>query len=102
MVITLLPEIFQMQEIPDNPDLQRMAKRVLSKVAALPYPLQMVRPFLDQLTNLARNHKSWRIRLNVLAVLQSEPNSLSLLSVGNQFAETVEDNSLLLPPDLYA
>jgi hypothetical protein len=69
-VFALLPQLFQMQEILDNNELQRMAKNVTMTIAALPFPPRTVRPFMVELINLLKSSPSWRIRLDVLSVLQ--------------------------------
>ncbi|GAA6033408.1 hypothetical protein JCM8097_006736 [Rhodosporidiobolus ruineniae] len=69
-ITKLLPEFFRMQESTDNPELSRMAGRVLLACAALQFPLHLTKPLMRQLIGLLRDSTSWRVRLDVLLPLQ--------------------------------
>ncbi|GAA5836406.1 hypothetical protein JCM11251_007072, partial [Rhodosporidiobolus azoricus] len=69
-ITKLLPEFFRMQESTDNPELSRMAGRVLLACAALQFPAHLVRPLMKQFISLLRDSTSWRVRLDVLLPLQ--------------------------------
>lgn len=66
----LLPELFKMQELADNPELTQLAKSVLVAISSLIYPPHLVAPTLQTLMDLLRTSDSWRVRLDVLPVLQ--------------------------------
>ncbi|GAA94209.1 uncharacterized protein L969DRAFT_375946 [Mixia osmundae IAM 14324] len=68
--LTLLPEIFRMEEILDNATLQDLAKNVLATLAALPFPSHLVYQLMTDLLSLMRITSSWRVRLNILSVMQ--------------------------------
>ncbi|GAA5988215.1 hypothetical protein JCM11641_001615, partial [Rhodosporidiobolus odoratus] len=69
-ITKLLPELFKMQETTDNPELTRMAGRVLLACAALQFPVHLVKPLMRQFIDLLRNSKSWRTRLDIMLPLQ--------------------------------
>jgi len=69
-VETLVPELFCMQEMLDNDELRETARSVLGLVASLPFPASHVRPVMTTLLGLLRTSASWRVRLDVLPVLQ--------------------------------
>lgn len=50
-----------------------MATRVVIAVACLPFPAELARPLMSQLIGLLKTSPSWRVRLDVLLPLQSEP-----------------------------
>lgn len=72
----LLPELFKMQELVDHQELSDLAKTVLMATSSVVYPLHLVRPTLDALMGLLRTSESWRIRLDVLPVLQGGLHSV--------------------------
>lgn len=57
LVLPLLPEIFQMRELRDSPELQKQSATVLSLVASISPPLGSVRPLLGVLLETLQNHK---------------------------------------------
>ncbi|GAA5921528.1 hypothetical protein JCM1841_000553 [Sporobolomyces salmonicolor] len=69
-ITQLLPEFFRMQESTDNPELSRMAGRVLLAASALQFPQHMAKPLMKQFISLLRDSTSWRVRLDVLLPLQ--------------------------------
>ncbi|GAA5854935.1 hypothetical protein JCM8547_004128 [Rhodosporidiobolus lusitaniae] len=69
-ITKLLPEFFAMQESTDNPELSRMAGRVLLACSALQFPTHLTKPLMKQFISLLRDSTSWRIRLDVLLPLQ--------------------------------
>ena len=71
----LVPEMFRAQELLDNQELKDLARSVLAAIAGLPYPVALVRPVLSTLVNLLRTSASWRVRLDVLPVLQGDSDS---------------------------
>ncbi|KAE8212365.1 hypothetical protein CF327_g3970 [Tilletia walkeri] len=69
--IQFLPEIFSMLELLDNTELSTAAKRVLNQIAVYPFTADLVGPLVRKLLDVIRtNSGSWRIRLDVLPVLQ--------------------------------
>ncbi|KAL1919118.1 uncharacterized protein VTP21DRAFT_2500 [Calcarisporiella thermophila] len=70
IVLSLLPELFHMREIADDPDLQSLATRTFNAVAASSYPPDLVTPFLDTLIRILTENKNWHIRVKSLPVLQ--------------------------------
>jgi proteasome activator subunit 4 len=83
-VTNLLSELFQMQELLDNSELKDTAQAVLGAIASLPYPIALVRPMMSVLTNLLRTSPSWRVRLDVLPVLQGAFFTLKQIPVLNR------------------
>ena len=71
----LLPELFEMQEVQDHDELKTTAKTVLVGLAGLPYPEPLVEPVLRQLIGLLRDSTSWRVRLDVLPIVQGSRGS---------------------------
>ncbi|KAE8252683.1 hypothetical protein A4X06_0g2008 [Tilletia controversa] len=69
--IQILPEIFSMMELPDNTELSTAAKKVLNQIAVYPFTADLISPLVRKLLEVIRtNSGSWRIRLDVLPVLQ--------------------------------
>ena len=68
----LIPELFSMQELNDNEELRSTARSVLASLAGLPYPAPLVRPIFSTFITLLRTSSSWRVRLDVLPVLQGQ------------------------------
>jgi len=69
--IKFLPEIFSMVELLDNAELSSEAKRALKAIAVYPFTADLISPLIRKLVDLIRSsHDSWRIRLDVLPILQ--------------------------------
>lgn len=66
----LLPDMFKMSEIQDNNDLKGTAQSTIASIASLPYPAAAVPDMMSVLMDLLRHSESWRIRLDVLPVVQ--------------------------------
>ena len=90
-VTALLPEFFRMQEILDNEELKSTAQTVLASLAGLPYPAELASATLSTLIGLLRTSSSWRVRLDVLPVLQGRCRHLTRKSQSDS-----PFNSLLL------
>ena len=69
-LLELLPDIYEMGELLDNTELRTTAQGVLGAIANLPFPSTLIRPIMSTLINLLRTATSWRIRIDVLPVLQ--------------------------------
>jgi proteasome activator subunit 4 len=69
-VPVLLPRVVQMQEINDDQDLQQMATHVLTLMAQMTYPPQMIPSLVDQLITILTTSTSWHIRARTLPLLQ--------------------------------
>ncbi|KAF9940539.1 hypothetical protein BGZ65_006679 [Modicella reniformis] len=70
VVIPLVPELFQMQDIPDDQDLQQLATLTLHQLARFLYPAGMVPTLLDMFCTILKESSSWHVRSNVLQVVQ--------------------------------
>ncbi|KAK0534618.1 Proteasome activator BLM10 [Tilletia horrida] len=69
--IKFLPEIFSMLELLDNPELSATAKLVLNQIAVYPFTADLIASLVRKLLEVIRSsHGSWRIRLDVLPILQ--------------------------------
>jgi proteasome activator subunit 4 len=71
-VSKLLPQLFEMQELHDNQELSGTATNVLANISMLEYPQHLVKPLMKSLVDILTTSESWRTRLDVLPVLQSE------------------------------
>lgn len=69
-VSPLLPDFFAMQDVQDNEELNRTAREVLLSIAILPYPTPVVNELMRSLAELLSTSTAWRLRLNVLPMLQ--------------------------------
>ncbi|KAK3822755.1 MAG: hypothetical protein J3Q66DRAFT_424160 [Benniella sp.] len=70
VVLPLIPEIFQMQDISDDQDLQQLATVILLLMARFMYPASMVPTMVDLFCKVLKESTSWHVRSNVLPVLQ--------------------------------
>ncbi|KAI1320115.1 hypothetical protein EDD11_002087 [Mortierella claussenii] len=70
VVLPLIPELFHMQDIPDDQDLQQLATLTLLQLARFVYPADMVRSLVDLFCKLLKESSSWHVRNNVLPVVQ--------------------------------
>ncbi|KAF9434968.1 hypothetical protein BGZ76_007123 [Entomortierella beljakovae] len=70
VVLPLIPEIFQMQDIPDDQDLQQLATLTLLQLARFTYPANLVSEIVNILCGILKDSPSWHIRNNVLPVIQ--------------------------------
>ncbi|KAG0225196.1 hypothetical protein B0O80DRAFT_458867 [Mortierella sp. GBAus27b] len=70
VVLPLIPELFQMQDIPDDQDLQQLATLILLLLARFTFPASMVPRIVDSLCKILQESTSWHVRSNVLPVLQ--------------------------------
>ncbi|KAF9918681.1 hypothetical protein BX616_006764 [Lobosporangium transversale] len=70
VVLPLVPELFQMQDIPDDQDLQQLATFTLFRLARFAYPANIVPTMVDLFCNILKESTSWHIRNNVLPVVQ--------------------------------
>ncbi|KAK0553638.1 Proteasome activator BLM10 [Tilletia horrida] len=69
--IRFLPEIFSMMEIFDNTELSATAKKTLNEIAVYPFTADLIEPLIRKLLEVIRSsHESWRMRLDVLPILQ--------------------------------
>lgn len=70
-VVALVPDLFAMYQLRDNPELAAIAKSVLIKVASYPFSAAQAVPLVRTLLALARDaHDSWHARLDALPLLQ--------------------------------
>ncbi|KAI8099232.1 uncharacterized protein BX664DRAFT_272366 [Halteromyces radiatus] len=67
---SFLPRVFQMQEVNNDQNLQQMATQVVTLMAQMTYPPQMIPGLVDQLINTLITSTSWHIRIRTLPVLQ--------------------------------
>ncbi|KAF8964857.1 hypothetical protein BGZ46_000706 [Entomortierella lignicola] len=70
VVLPLIPELFQMQDIPDDQDLQQLATLTLLQLARYVYPANKVSELVDIFCKILRESTSWHIRNNVLPIVQ--------------------------------
>ncbi|KAF9994804.1 hypothetical protein BGZ79_000402 [Entomortierella chlamydospora] len=70
VVLPLIPELFQMQDISDDQDLQQLATLTLLQLGRFVFPAKMVAEVVDIFCKVLRESTSWHIRNNVLPVLQ--------------------------------
>ncbi|KAG0355172.1 hypothetical protein BGZ54_001264, partial [Gamsiella multidivaricata] len=70
VVLPLIPELFQMQDIPDDQDLQQLATLSLLQLARFVYPATMVPEMVDMFCKILKESTSWHVRNNVLPVVQ--------------------------------
>ena len=69
-IVPLLPEIFQMQDINDDQDLQNMATHVLNQIASYTYPPAIVHQMIDKFVEILTESPSWHVRVKALPVVQ--------------------------------
>lgn len=70
-VIPLLPDLFAMYQLRDNPELSAIAKAVLIKVVSHPFSAAQARPLVLQLLSIVEDATdSWHARLDALPLLQ--------------------------------
>ncbi|KAI8606761.1 hypothetical protein EDD21DRAFT_297702 [Dissophora ornata] len=70
VVLPLIPELFQMQDIPDDQDLQQLASLTLLQLARFVYPASTVPMLVELLCKILKDSASWHVRSNVLPVMQ--------------------------------
>ncbi|KAF9586315.1 hypothetical protein BGW38_007062 [Lunasporangiospora selenospora] len=70
VVIPLVAELFQMQDIPDDQDLQQLATVSLLQLGSFTYPASMVPMITNLFCKLLQGSTSWHIRNNVLPIVQ--------------------------------
>ncbi|KAG0349377.1 hypothetical protein BG004_007004 [Podila humilis] len=70
VVLPLVPEMFHMQDIPDDQDLQQLATLSLLQLARFVYPPSMVPEMVDMFCTILKSSTSWHVRNNVLPVVQ--------------------------------
>ncbi|KAG0049518.1 hypothetical protein BGZ83_005704 [Gryganskiella cystojenkinii] len=70
VVLPLVPELFLMQDVPDDQDLQQLATLSLLQLARFAYPADMVPKVVDLLCKILKESESWHVRNNVLPVVQ--------------------------------
>ncbi|KAH9822994.1 hypothetical protein DFH28DRAFT_1216660 [Melampsora americana] len=66
----ILPELFFMHEMTDNTELCELSHAVIITLACVVYPPDLIVSFLDTLLELLKT-KRWKVRLDVLAILQA-------------------------------
>lgn len=69
-ILPLLPELFHMQDINDDHDLQTMASGVLNLIAQTSYPPALVPQMVDAFAQILTESNSWHIRMKALPILQ--------------------------------
>ncbi|KAG0021330.1 hypothetical protein BGZ82_011351 [Podila clonocystis] len=101
VVIPLVPELFHMQDIPDDQDLQQLATLSLLQLARFVYPPSMVPEMVDMFCTILRSSTSWHVRNNVLPVVQIFFYT-NLYSMDVQMMVKVMDavSSMLLDPQI--
>ncbi|KAF9396493.1 hypothetical protein CPC16_001175 [Podila verticillata] len=101
VVIPLVPELFHMQDIPDDQDLQQLATLSLLQLARFVYPPSMVPEMVDLFCTILRSSTSWHVRNNVLPVVQIFFYT-NLYSMDVQMMVKVMDavSSMLLDPQI--
>ncbi|KAF9979719.1 hypothetical protein BGZ75_009303 [Mortierella antarctica] len=70
VILPLIPELFQMQDIPDDQDLQQLATLSLLQLARFVYPAQLMPQMVDMFYRILKESTSWHVRSNVLPVVQ--------------------------------
>lgn len=101
VVIPLVPELFHMQDISDDQDLQQLATLSLLQLARFVYPPSMVPEMVDLFCTILRSSTSWHVRNNVLPVVQIFFYT-NLYSMDVQMMVKVMDavSSMLLDPQI--
>ncbi|EIW66071.1 hypothetical protein TREMEDRAFT_35609 [Tremella mesenterica DSM 1558] len=82
-IIPLLPEIFELRDLNDNPDLQRCATRLLGMITSITPSLDLIEPLMASLIDIMQTStvSSWRTRINAMPILSLFYfRNLSLLS----------------------
>jgi len=80
-IIPFLPEIFELRDLNDNPDLQRTAGRLLAMITAITPALDLIEPLMETLISILQNTTSWRTKTHCMPVLSLVYyRNLSLLS----------------------
>lgn len=70
-VIGFLPDIFSILELHDDLELSATARAVLDRIAAYPFPADLVPALVTQILQIIRKStESWKARLDALPVLQ--------------------------------
>ncbi|CAG8507014.1 6948_t:CDS:10 [Ambispora gerdemannii] len=69
-IIPLLVEIFHMQDVNDDQDLQSVATHVLGMIASFTYPPEMVLVMINKIIEILMESPSWHIKVKALPVLQ--------------------------------
>ncbi|KAF9423951.1 hypothetical protein BGZ94_008120 [Podila epigama] len=70
VILPLIPELFYMQDVPDDQDLQQLASAVLLQLARFAFPEYKVPNVVDMFCKILQDSESWHVRNNVLPVLQ--------------------------------
>ncbi|KAG6381418.1 armadillo-type protein [Boletus reticuloceps] len=65
----MLPEILNMSELNDNPELQKYSSAVLQVISGIYLPATFAEAVLERLVEAIQFSKSWRIRLHTLPAL---------------------------------
>ncbi|KAG9314593.1 hypothetical protein JVU11DRAFT_5396 [Chiua virens] len=65
----MLPEILNMSELNDNPELQKYSSAVLQVMSSVHLPATFAEAVVDKLVQAIQISKSWRIRLHTLPAL---------------------------------
>ncbi|ORY33092.1 putative membrane protein [Naematelia encephala] len=68
-IIPILPEIFELRELNDNPDLQRTCGRLLAMITSITPSLDLIGPLMDGLISILQNSQSWRTKMHCMPVL---------------------------------
>ncbi|ORX39177.1 putative membrane protein [Kockovaella imperatae] len=80
-IIPFLPQIFELRELNDNPDLQRVAGRLLAMITSITPPFDLIEPLMSKLISILQDSSSWRTKMNSMPVLSLVYfRNLSLLS----------------------
>ncbi|KAG9300251.1 hypothetical protein G9A89_011324 [Geosiphon pyriformis] len=69
-ILPLLSEIFQMQDVNDDQDLQAVATHVLGLIASFTYPPRLVPGMVNKIVGILLESGSWHIKVKALPVLQ--------------------------------
>ncbi|KAJ7596682.1 hypothetical protein C8J56DRAFT_918063 [Mycena floridula] len=67
--VQMMPEIFSMSELNDNPELQVYSSAVLYSLSAFTVPANFIEPILENFVSAIKRTTSWRLRLNALPCL---------------------------------
>nr|XP_019009928.1 proteasome activator subunit 4 [Kwoniella pini CBS 10737]OCF48709.1 proteasome activator subunit 4 [Kwoniella pini CBS 10737] len=80
-IIPILPAIFELRELNDNVDLQRLTGKLLAFIPSITPALDLIEPLMASLISILQDSTSWRTKIHSMPVLSLVYfRNLSLLS----------------------
>ncbi|ORX56233.1 hypothetical protein DM01DRAFT_330261 [Hesseltinella vesiculosa] len=70
LIPAFLPVVFRMLQFSEDQDLQQSTSKVLSKMAQMNFPPDMVSGMVDQLLHILTTSPNWHVRVRTLPLLQ--------------------------------